>query len=622
MTISIRLLTCVATWCAAMATPILAQPPGTVPEPDRGPARRSMRDVLLIIADDVGVDKIEQYVQYYNGNIRSDDDIAGADSVPCTPVIGALAQSGVTFMNAWVFPTCSPTRAAIYTGTYPFRNGVYDPQYANDFNRAGYDPTTIAEALANAGYESGLFGKWHLGSAGEGPVENGWVRHQGFRGSAIEDYSDWTKVNSGATGDTTELHVTRYSTTEFMENARAWINSRSGNWMATVAFNAAHTVTNFGLGLKYQVPPAGCGCHSVSDPESQSEVYRATVECMDAKIGELLAGIDPPARLENTTIIFLGDNGTEDSYSAHFDGQAKHSLYEGGVNVPIIIADGFAYLRGRQPRPSFGPKPPVVVSGRVVRPGRISQALVQALDLFPTIADIAGADKSCAVDAVSLIPLLNHSASSVRAVSFAQTSPVDWTVRDQRNKLGAFISPTGVVALRLFDLSVDRWEQNDLLADGVDLFERGIVSYLTGLKDSIVAVPDGCPAPPTGFGSNGAVRQADQTIAQGHLGHMAPPAVGVAHDGSRAPVAMLGQNRPNPFSGTSRISFQLRRPETVTLQVLDMHGREVAAPLRGVRRDAGWHEIVFDGRGLATGVYLYRLQADSFTATKRMVAFR
>jgi hypothetical protein len=141
--------------------------------------------------------------------------------------------------------------------------------------------------------------------------------------------------------------------------------------------------------------------------------------------------------------------------------------------------------------------------------------------------------------------------------------------------------------------------------------------------DDLAAVESkvGTSDPTADFDCDGSVTGADLAIAQEHLGHAAPTAVGVP-DGRGFPSSMLAQNRPNPFSGRTRISFQLKEHETVTLEVFDLHGRQVAAPLRGVELGAGAHEIPFDGLRLATGIYIYRLRAGPFSASRPMVLFR
>lgn len=488
-------------------------------------ARADQRNVLLIIADDIGVDKIEPYVYHFNHTARSDDNInvwgvtaVGTDAfsgtvlygiddmTPCTPTIRALSESGVMFLNAWGCPTCSPARASIITGTFPFRHGVYNPGNSDLFNDTDYDPVTLAEAVGDAGYATALFGKWHLAGhnadeledAGEGPVAdaNGWDFHQGFLGGDIDDYYSWRKVTSDGTTDTFEDYdgtTDDYSSTVIVSDAVTWIGDQTGPWFATVAFNAAHWASpdldGDGDGdetLDNQAPPSGCGCHSVSVATDDASVYRATVECMDEKIAELLAGIAAidESELENTTIIFIGDNGTDHEMSTHFpDGKDKGDLFEGGVCVPLIIADGYSYLHnGEESSTSSG-------VGRIENPRRKSTALVQGVDLFATIADITGGNTDCAADSISLIPLLDNTDASVRDTCFAQTSTTSWAVRGTTYKL---IQIGG--SQMLFNLANDRWEQNDLLDaahGGVSDWEDSIIDNLTGRKDDIVGSDSG-----------------------------------------------------------------------------------------------------------------------------------
>ncbi len=412
------------------------------------------RNVLLIIADDVGVDMVGQpYVDYYNKTIATDDDITvGSVGVPRTLTVSKLKKSGVAFLNNWACPTCSPTRASLFTGMYAHRHGITDPSLSDGFTDGGY--TTVAQELGAAGYATAIFGKWHLGEAsGHGPVDNGWDLHQGFLGGAVDSYYDWDRVDS-STGLTSAC--TTYAPTQTVTDALAWIKKQPGRWMATVALNAAHTSEGFDLDST-QVPPTDCPtCYTPADPDEPDQVFRATVEYMDFQIGRLLKGI-PSAQLDITTIIFLCDNGTDARFTEHFDADScKGSLREGGINTALIIADG-CYYRNHAPKGGVG---------RVVGPNRFSKAIVNVVDLFATIADIAGAGKTTAVDSVSLIPLLENSATKVRNWNFVYASSdhdgwTGWAVRGTQTKLIEQDDGTQ----ELFKLAGDRWEVTNLWSD-------------------------------------------------------------------------------------------------------------------------------------------------------------
>jgi hypothetical protein len=120
------------------------------------------------------------------------------------------------------------------------------------------------------------------------------------------------------------------------------------------------------------------------------------------------------------------------------------------------------------------------------------------------------------------------------------------------------------------------------------------------------------------FDGDGVVTSADLAIAESHLGHSAPGAVGVPIGGG-ADAARLSQSWPNPRDGHGTIAFRLARPEVVTLAIYDLTGRLVTVPLAEVSMGSGPHQIALDTRRLVTGVYLYRLRAGAFEATRRMI---
>jgi arylsulfatase A-like enzyme len=188
---------------------------------------------------------------------------------------------------------------------------------------------------------------------------------------------------------------------------------------------------------------------------------------LDQEIGRLLANLDAET-LENTVVIFVGDNGTTgNSIDPPFHpDRAKFTVYEGGVRVPLIIA------------------------GPGVPRGRASSALVNTTDLYATIAELAGArvPSDRPVDSVSLLPYLEDpSTPSLRewvyADQFYSEHGVDtggYAVRDDRYKLIEFRNRP-----ELYDLLSDPAESNDLLADGISEDEQATVRRFRHVVDNL-----------------------------------------------------------------------------------------------------------------------------------------
>ncbi len=345
-------------------------------------------NVLLIVTDDVGIDQIASY------GVGSD--------LPNMPNVDALAQSGVRFETVWSNPVCSATRAAILTGRYGFRTGI------GHTVELGPGPlplgeVTIPEMLdrgTRSRYEHGAFGKWHLGaSTVGGPLNPNLAGFDAFHGTLTNppSYYAYEKVDDGIA----TISIGPYVTSVTVDDAALWIKQRSRPWFAYVAFNAGHQ--------PWEAPPANL--HSVDlssappplvDPRPY---YRAILEAMDTEIGRLLALIGPE-ELAETTVIFVGDNGTPSATTvAPFDPlKAKATLYEGGIRVPLIVA---------------GPA--------VQAPGSVSQAFVSTTDLFATVAELTGANLTAALprkqtlDSISIVRYLrNPSAPSLRTHLYAE----------------------------------------------------------------------------------------------------------------------------------------------------------------------------------------------------------
>lgn len=394
------------------------------------PNATAAENVLLIIADDYGVSSHGLY--------------GYASSSPPTPNLDTLAAQGAVFGNAWATPMCSPTRAIILTGRCGFRTGVGAPP-----GRINLDEYTVAQALKTLGYSTGCFGKWHLAGPDNGEDDNpnlmGFDRFAGYRGATVGDYFNWSKVVDGVTNP-----CTNYSTTEITDDAIAWINQQGSQpWFCWLAYNAPHA--------PFHKPPNDLHSYDAL-PGTSADInantvsyYEAMVEAMDTEIGRLFSSIDPTV-LDNTNIVFIGDNGTPGQafVPPAQQGRVKGTLYQGGVWVPWFMK---------------GPSIPQT-------PTRIT-ALVNTVDLFSTIIELAGGTAESMIppgvicDSKSVMPLLvSPGSGSVRDYAMTEifrNNPRDSdgkAIRNSEYKLIRFDSG----AERFYHLASDTWEQNDLLA--------------------------------------------------------------------------------------------------------------------------------------------------------------
>lgn len=414
-----------------------ATPGGLVPQ---GP------NVLLIVGDEMGVDVVGAY---------------GEHPTPAhTPVLNQLAADGVLFRNAWVQPGCSPTRAAILTGRQPWRTGVgMAVSFLGTTYELSPDEVSLADVLRARGYRTAAVGKWHLASASLSgavqPLLLGFERHLGSYANLSEvgggDYFSYPKLVDGV-----ETPNRGYATSEQVDDALALIQGWGPQpWFLWLAFNAGHS--------PYHKPPEGLHTQDLPLPVEQSKPqhFRAMVEAMDTEIGRLLAGIPKPV-LDDTVIIFVGDNGTPEDVTLppFFTDHGKGSLFEGGVNVPLIIA------------------------GRGVARGAECSGLVVGPDLFRTVTELCGADGSSGLDGVSLVPYLTDPGQpSLRPYAFSQKFkpngpgplyPVDQrAVRGERYKIVAtFNGCASPQSFAFYDLLKDPFEQRNLLLTGLDPDEQ------------------------------------------------------------------------------------------------------------------------------------------------------
>ena len=396
-----------------------------------GPARAQARpNVLFILADDLGYGDLSCYG-------RPDYD---------TPVLDRLAEQGLRFTSAYAAAAvCTPTRCAFITGRYPqrFEVGLQEPLTAASppVGLPASQPT-IATRLREAGYETALIGKWHLGWRPEyRPNRHGFDEFYGTLSGAL-DYFTHIAPDSGeaALPDLweNERRVTTdgYLTDVFSDRAVDFVSrARSKPFYLSLHYTAPHA--------PWEGPAdrtkADHGDHGVGPMVNGGslDVYGQMMRSMDEGIGRVLAALRR-ARLErDTLVIFTSDNGGERySFNWPFSFQ-KGYLYEGGIRVPAIV---------RWPG--------------AVRAGTVTEQAAVTMDWTATILAAAGApvDAAQPLDGESLLPVLRGERGAYDRALF-------WRTRTRAAaRIGRWKYVQEGEAEHLYDLGVDLGEKTDLKA--------------------------------------------------------------------------------------------------------------------------------------------------------------
>ncbi|MEO0006136.1 MAG: hypothetical protein RJA20_332 [Bacteroidota bacterium] len=430
---------------------------------------RAQRNVVLIIADDLGTD----YLGFYENH----------KDTAAMPNLRRLLTKSVRFTNAWSNPVCSATRAGILTGRYSFRTGVGGIVGG----MGGSNPLNINELtiprMLNLFKPDGIakanIGKWHLHNAM--PASNlmnpNIMGYDYFAGNFIgqlASYTNWTKVTNG-----TSATVTTYATTEITNDAITWTRNNGGKpFFLWLAFNAPHEPLH--------LPPAGLYSNTTLTGTQQDinqkpkEYFKAMMEAMDHEIGRLLDTLQVHGKLDSTDFIFMGDNGntTRTAQIANTT-RAKGTIYQYGVNVPFLIS---------------GPS--------VVNPGRVSDALVNTADLFATILELFGfldwpsyIPGNKPVDSKSILPILDNSTTSVRPWQFTEIFKLTpdakdgKTMRNTDYKLLRFDSGTE----EFYHITNDPDENTNLLTGTLDAGQLSNYQYLCNEMTMLVGNGSFCP---------------------------------------------------------------------------------------------------------------------------------
>ncbi|MDF1737937.1 MAG: arylsulfatase [Verrucomicrobiales bacterium] len=309
-----------------------------------------------------------------------------------TPNIDKLYAQSTRFTDYHVSPTCAPTRSALMSGRNPFEAGVTHTILERE--RMALGLPTVAEVLQMSGYATGIFGKWHLGEEDEyQPGNRGFDEvfihgaggiGQNFAGSQGDvpgnDYFDPTIRHNGKF-----VKTSGYCTDVFVQEALGWIHEQKEKpFFAYIPTNAPHGP--FIVAEKYKAPFRD----KVDDEDTAS--FFGMIANIDENIGLIMDKLDEWDLTNDTLLIFTTDNGSSKGsrvYNAGMKG-GKASLNQGGSRVPL-----FFRLPG------------------TTKAGEDLDQLARHIDIFPTFADLAGADISkLALEGRSLMPLIKDPESA------------------------------------------------------------------------------------------------------------------------------------------------------------------------------------------------------------------
>ena len=389
-------------------------------------------NILLIIADDMGLDATPGFSE---GSVK-----------PYMPNLEALMNSGVSFHNFWSAPVCTPTRATILTGKYGVNTGILG--VGDEITASETSLQKYIDNNASTDYNHAVIGKWHLSNSASSPTDMGVGYYAGILSGTVQSYTNWSLTENGNTSTNTE-----YSTTKLTDLAIDWLGAQSQPWFLWMAYNAPHT--------PFHLPPSDL--HHQGDLASDNSsisanptpYYMAALEAMDTEMGRLLAAI-PEEERSNTIVIFIGDNGTPNqvAQSPYGRQKAKGTLYQGGINVPMVV------------------------SGKgVTRAGTTETALVNSTDLFATIANLTGIENTIINDSQSFVAMFSQANQEGRDVIYTESieaNSAGYAIRNSKFKLIVFANGNE----EFYDLENDPYETENLLNRTLSSAEASVKTEL------------------------------------------------------------------------------------------------------------------------------------------------
>jgi arylsulfatase A-like enzyme len=424
-------------------------------------------NIVYILADDMG---------YADAGFMGSKDLR-------TPNLDRLAHDGTILSSYYVQPVCSPTRSTLMTGRYPIRTGVYSVVHPHEPWGLKLEERTLAQALRDAGYETAITGKWHLGEFQPAyrPTQRGFDHQYGLwfgmtdyfthmRGSDI----DWHR-------DDKPCDDKGYSTHLIAKEACRLIREKASGkpLFLYLPFNAVHT--------PLQVPDSYLAPFGALS--GKRKTYAGMMAAMDEAVGQVIAALDETGRRANTLVVFSSDNGGPAPGTITDNGPlraGKGTIYEGGIRVCACVN-----WPGRIPA------------------GKTVAEPVQSVDWYPTLVRLAGGalEQPLPLDGKDIWPVLTAGAKTPHdALLLCGTTPArvavragDWKLLVGANDRNAEETADAVDTshgprVELYNLAADIGEKNDLAAANPEKVKELRARLDDWMKSAVVSSAVAAPA--------------------------------------------------------------------------------------------------------------------------------
>ena len=423
---------------------------------DSNTLEASKPNIIIVLTDDQGMGDLS----------------CMGNTILKTPHIDNFYKASTRFSDFHVSPTCTPTRAAIMSGRYPFNVGITHTILQRE--RMALDVFTLPQMLKSAGYNTGIFGKWHLGDDDEYlPQNRGFdeVLIHGAGGIGQTNLGDFPNNTENCYFDNTLLHNEQVVTTKgfctdvFFQAAKSWILTQEKldtPYFAYISLNAPHAPSIAPKKYKKRFLAKGY--------DDRTAARYGMIENIDDNFGKLYAFLQKNNALENTLIIFMTDNGMS----------MRRIKHEGKLIKPFN-----AGMKGNKNSPNEGgTRVPSFWQWDKIGKGKDINALTAHIDLYKTFASLSGAKLPADmqnIDGLSLVPLLEKPDLSWEdRTLFFHCGRWNSNQRDEykyikcgvRTSKWRFVNNT-----HLYDIENDPTESTDLSAENPKVIEKLKLEY-------------------------------------------------------------------------------------------------------------------------------------------------